>query len=154
MAPQPTCPQCNADVRPSWDWCHTCGFDPAGLKPTAWTPEAASPATPPAPNAWVAPAPTGRPVRSDSHRAVTTLIDPEAARPQQMRDPDWVQTAPRRSLPLPALVGLVAVVAAAVVGIIIVTILVLHRPIGTTSTNDGALAGHPGRVTIVHTEFT
>ncbi len=150
MAPQPTCPECNGDVRPSWDWCQNCGYDPAGLKPTGWTPEATS-ASPPssprasAPNAWVAPAPTPRPARPGGGQAVTTLVDPEAARPQRMRDPDWVQAAPRTGLPVPALVGLVAVVAAAVVGLIIVTLLVLHRPIGTT--NDGAQA--PGTTTVV-----
>jgi hypothetical protein len=53
-----------------------------------------------------------------------------------MRDPDWVQHEPRHGLPVPALVGLVAVVAAAVVGLVIVTLIVLHRPIGTA--DDGA----------------
>ncbi|HVN51904.1 MAG TPA: hypothetical protein VMT43_10750 [Acidimicrobiales bacterium] len=67
---------------------------------------------------------------------MTTVVDIGAARPQAMRDPDWVQDEPRRGLPLPAMVGLVAVVAAAVVALVVVTIIVLHRPIGTA--NDGA----------------
>ena len=162
MARQPACPQCKTAVGPSWDWCHTCGYDPAGLKPEGWTPApvpssvaaptsgAPAPATAPAPvparpttpgpasspatgtSTWVAPAPAGR----GRTTAVTTLVDPGAARPQEMRDPDWVQQEPRHGLPLPAVVGLVAVVAAAVVGLVVVTLIVLHRPIGTA--DDGA----------------
>jgi hypothetical protein len=67
---------------------------------------------------------------------VTTVVDIGAARPQAMRDPDWVQDEPRRGLPVPAMIGLVAVVAAAVVALVVVTLIVLHRPIGTAS--DGA----------------
>jgi len=26
----PACPQCGVEVQPDWDWCHSCGFDPAG----------------------------------------------------------------------------------------------------------------------------
>ena len=29
---EPHCPQCGSTVRPDWDWCHACGFDPDGLK--------------------------------------------------------------------------------------------------------------------------
>jgi hypothetical protein len=75
---------------------------------------------------------------------VTTLVDPRAARPQAMRDPDWVQREPRHGLSVPALVGLVAVVAAAVVGLVIVTLIVLHRPIGTA--DNGAQRVGPARV--------
>jgi hypothetical protein len=53
-----------------------------------------------------------------------------------MRDPDWVQTEGRRGISLPALIGLVAVAAVAVVCLVVVTLIVLHRPIGT-SNNDG-----------------
>jgi len=64
-----------------------------------------------------------------------------------MRDPDWVQTEPRKGLPLPAVVGLVAVVAAAVVGLVVVTLIVLHRPIGTADNGAqqlGAAVAAPG----------
>jgi hypothetical protein len=109
-----------------------CGYDPSGLKPTGWVP-----ATPPSPGstAWTAPAPTANrtAVRVG---AVSRLVDPGAARPQEMRDPDWVQAPVSKRLPVPAIVGLVAVVTAAVVGLIVVTLIVLHRPIGVT--NDGA----------------
>jgi hypothetical protein len=157
VAEQPTCPHCKSAVGPSWDWCHTCGYDPAGLKPADWVPDTAptqmapAPATAPPPvpvpsrpaatapadapgQTWVAPAPAGR--ARPGPGPVTTLVDPGDARPQEMRDPDWVQHEPRHGLPVPALVGLVAVVAAAVVGLVIVTLIVLHRPIGTT--DDGA----------------
>ena len=161
MAGQPTCPHCQSPIGPSWDWCHTCGYDPAGLKPDGWLPEtatapAAAPAAAPPPTAapprpapsptpasgpasagtiaWVAPAPVAR--GRSGPGPVTTLVDPGAARPQEMRDPDWVQQEPRHGLSVPALVGLVAVVAAAVVGLVIVTLIVLHRPIGTA--DDGA----------------
>ena len=154
MAQTPSCPRCGSEVQPTWDWCHACGFDPAGLKPAerpaapAPAPRAA-PAAAPAPGAapptWVAPAPTAG--RARTREPVSTLVDVGAARPQAMRDPDWVQTEPRKGLPLPAVVGLVAVVAAAVVGLVVVTLIVLHRPIGTADNGAqqlGAAVAAPG----------
>ena len=163
MTQTPPCPKCGTEVQPSWDWCHACGYDPAGLKPAE--PRAAAPAPAPAPRpaarpavappvgeatarstspgatTWVAPAPTAA---GGGNRvgAVTTVVDIGAARPQAMRDPDWVQQEPRRGLSVAALVGLVAVVAAAVVALVVVTLIVLHRPIGTA--NDGAQPLGPG----------
>jgi hypothetical protein len=154
MAQEPRCPKCHTTVQPSWDWCMDCGYDPAGRKPGDWTPSTpapspaptidlsdnAEPARPSAPasapqpsGAWVAPAPPGavRPAAAHGTR-VTTLVGPDAARPQEMHDPDWVQQPTHRKLPIPALVGLLAVMAAAIVALIVVTLLVLHRPIGTT----------------------
>ena len=61
-----------------------------------------------------------------------------------MRDPDWVQHEPRHGLPVPTLVGLVAVVAAAVVGLVIVTLIVLHRPIGTADNGAQRVGSAPG----------
>jgi len=37
----PTCPQCGANIEPTWDWCHACGFDPEKKKPVFWQPGAA-----------------------------------------------------------------------------------------------------------------
>jgi hypothetical protein len=176
VAQQPICPQCNTNVRPSWDWCMTCGFDPAGLKPAGWTPaepradagadssNAGMPANGLVPStvstsarlgpadesgtaAWIAPSPpqaraTGR---LAVHTAVTTLTGPGAAGPQEMHDPDWVQAPPRGKLSMVAMIGLLAVVVAAVGGLIVVTLLVLHRPIGTT--DDGSVGSHPVPVT-------
>jgi len=142
VARTPTCPECLADVLPSWDFCHACGYDPSGLRPTGWgepddaeSDDASGVTT----AAWVAPAPTATrtAVRAG---AVSRLVDPGAARPQEMHDPDWVRAPEHRGLPIPAIVGLVAVVTAAVVGLVVVTLMVLHRPIGTT--NDGAQGPH------------
>ena len=174
MAQQPVCPQCNTNVRPSWDWCMTCGFDPAGLKPAGWTPaeprpeamaSAARAATPVVgvvplpmstssrpesadesrPAAWIAPAPpNARAGRFAVRTAVTTLTGPGAAGPQEMHDPDWVQAPPRGKLSMVAMIGLLAVVVAAVGGLIVVTLLVLHRPIGTT--DNGSVGSHPAPV--------
>jgi hypothetical protein len=124
--PEPRCPKCHAVVEPSWDWCMGCGYDPTGARPAAGeTPVATRDGV----GTWQAPRPPGD-TRTGVTR-VTTLVGPDAARPQEMRDPDWVEVAPRR-LPIPALVGLVAVVAAAIGALVLVTLIVLHRPIGTT----------------------
>jgi len=29
------CPECRSEVEPTWDWCHACGFDPDGLRPSS-----------------------------------------------------------------------------------------------------------------------
>lgn len=38
MTEAPGCPECDAVVEPSWDWCQSCGWDPDGLKPDGWEP--------------------------------------------------------------------------------------------------------------------
>jgi hypothetical protein len=37
------CPRCGTPIQPTWDWCHSCGFDPEGLKPVGWHASAALP---------------------------------------------------------------------------------------------------------------
>ena len=34
----PVCPDCGTTIEPDWDWCHSCGFDPEGVRPADWTP--------------------------------------------------------------------------------------------------------------------
>jgi len=34
----PSCPRCTGPVRPDWDWCLNCGYDPERLKPPGWMP--------------------------------------------------------------------------------------------------------------------
>ena len=133
MATDPRCPKCHATVEPSWDWCMGCGYDPAGRKPADSDRDPGQP--------WSAPAPPGAVRAERPATQVTTLTGPGAAGPQEMRDPDWVQRAERRRLPVPALIGLLAVVAVAIGALIVVTLLVLHRPIGTTG--GGALQPRP-----------
>ena len=140
MPQQPRCPKCHTMVEPSWDWCMGCGYDPAGHRPVDLAlaaPRAMrghDPTDREGARPWAAPAPPGatRPMGHGGTR-VTTLVGPGAAQPQEMRDPDWVQAPAQRKLPIPALIGLVAVVAAAIGALVLVTLLVLHRPIGTTS---------------------
>jgi hypothetical protein len=161
MSQEPRCPKCHTVVQPSWDWCMGCGYDPAGRRPDGE--DAGEPAGPgpqvatrqgAAPEAasrdgagpWTAPAPLGAvPPAGPSGTRVTTLVGPGAAQPQEMRDPDWVQAPPHRRLPIPALIGLLAVVAAAIGALVVVTLLVLHRPIGTTG--GGNLQRRPAPVT-------
>lgn len=52
MAEAPRCPQCGTAIQEHWDWCHTCGFDPEGLKPVGWQPQAAAPSAPPGGPSW------------------------------------------------------------------------------------------------------
>jgi hypothetical protein len=163
MAQDPRCPKCHTMVQPSWDWCMGCGYDPASRKPADWVAAptgatidlstgATGPGSATGPGgsagsdrrsgaAWSAPAPPGaiRPLTQGTR--VTTLIGPDAARPQEMRDPDWAQAPAHRKLPIPALIGLLAVVAAAIGALVVVTLLVLHRPVGTTG--GGALQDRP-----------
>jgi hypothetical protein len=58
----PTCPECGVGIQPSWDWCHGCGFDPEGLRPAGWRPDAAGAAAtgPAAPGGGPAHAPPPR----------------------------------------------------------------------------------------------
>lgn len=147
MSQEPRCPKCHTMVQPSWDWCMGCGYDPAGRRPDVvdihdGADVDAPMATPqPAPRdgagPWTAPAPLGavRPMVQGSTQ-VTTLVGPGVAQPQEMRDPDWVQAPPHRRLPIPAFIGLLIVVAAAIGALVVVTLLVLHRPIGTTGGGD------------------
>ncbi len=108
--PEPRCPKCHAVVEPSWDWCMGCGYDPTGARPADGL---AQGATRDGVGTWQAPLPPGTTRTTVPATRVTTLVGPDAARPQEMRDPDWVETPPRK-LPIPALVGLLAVVAAAI----------------------------------------
>jgi hypothetical protein len=146
MSQEPRCPKCHTMVQPSWDWCMGCGYDPAGRRPADvdLTEPTDSPRSIEGP--WTAPAPLGA-VRPTSQGAtqVTTLVGPGAARPQEMRDPDWVQTPSRRKIPIPAMIGLIAVVAAAIGALVVVTLLVLHKPIGTTG--GGTLQRRPAPAT-------
>ncbi len=32
------CPSCGSPVQVDWNWCHACGYDPAGRKPAGWVP--------------------------------------------------------------------------------------------------------------------
>jgi hypothetical protein len=139
MSQQASCPECHSEVRPSWDWCLTCGYDPAGLKPSGWSPDDGRQASG---RGWVAPtplavpSPTAMPSSATPPKAsVTRLVDPLAARPQAMLDPNWIATAPppRPHRQVSARVGLVAVVAAAVVGVVMVTVLVMHKPVAHAS---------------------
>ena len=147
MSQEPRCPKCHTMVQPSWDWCMGCGYDPAGRRPdiidAREAPAVDAPMATPPPatrdgaGPWTAPAPLGavRPM-GPSGTQVTTLVGPGAAQPQEMRDPDWVQAHAQRRLPIPALIGLLIVVAAAIGALVVVTLLVLHRPIGTTGGGD------------------
>ncbi len=156
MSEQPRCPKCHTMVQPSWDWCMGCGYDPAGRRPqvteapNAAGVDAPSVARPAASRdgagPWTAPAPLGaiRPLEPGVTQ-VTTLVGPGAAQPQEMRDPDWVQAPSQRKLPIPAMIGLLVVVAAAIGALVVVTLMVLHRPIGTTSGGD--LQQRPAPVT-------
>jgi hypothetical protein len=65
MADDPRCPECQTPVQSNWDWCHACGFDPDGLKPTDWMVErsdatATSLPPPPAGGVGVVARPKGR----------------------------------------------------------------------------------------------
>ena len=133
MPQEPRCPKCHTMVQPSWDWCMACGYDPAGRRPDEIELRDQATANRDGDGPWTAPAPVG----VDRHLGqrgtrVTTLVGPGAAQPQEMRDPDWVQAPGHRKLPIPALIGLLAVVAAAIAALVLVTLLVLHKPIGTT----------------------
>jgi hypothetical protein len=136
---EPTCPTCATVVRPTWDWCLACGFDPEGLKPNGWQPAAApTPAmagggatTTPGTHSTFAARPVAPALVADPvvHTRGTTLV--ADARPQQIGEPDWVPAEPRRKLSYLGVVGLVTAILIAIGGLIFVTVLVLHRPIGT-----------------------
>jgi hypothetical protein len=106
----------------------SCGFDPEGLKPSGWM--APHPTIPPASGTTMAPP-----------RPVVTATHVENARPQQISDPDWVQTDPRRRLSYLATFGVVAAILVAVVGLVFVILMVLNQPVGSTRADAASL--HP-----------
>jgi len=120
VAHDPICPDCRSDVRPSWDWCMACGFDPAGLKPSGWKPGTPTPVS----TATVAPG-------AAALGATATLV--REAKPQQMEDPDWVQAPVRGRLGYLGMAALLAIILAAIAGVVVVMIIVLNHPVGTTS---------------------
>jgi hypothetical protein len=61
------CPECRAEVQADWDWCHACGWDPEGLRPSAAPPEGGSTRPPPPPRTSPAPA-------QDPAMSRTTLV--------------------------------------------------------------------------------
>lgn len=120
MAHEPICPHCSTVVRPSWDWCMACGFDPAGLKPAGWKPGTPTPVS----VATVAP---------EAAAMGATAIMVHEAKPQVMEDPDWVVTPPRGRLSYVGMAALLAIILAAVAGVVVVIVMVLHHPVGSTS---------------------
>ena len=121
MAHDPRCPECNTVVRPSWDWCMACGFDPAGLKPQGWRSGTPTPVS----VASVAP--------EAAALGATTVTLVREAQPQEMSDPDWVQTAPKGRVSYLTMLGLLAVILIAITGVVVVILMVLNHPVGTTS---------------------
>lgn len=89
---EPACPRCDVAIQPDWDWCHACGYDPMGLRPSAADPlhapssAASGPSTaaarPSAAPATGTPRPTADPPRPrnvyepDEHRR---LVQPRTA---------------------------------------------------------------------------
>jgi hypothetical protein len=142
VSEQPTCPECRTPVQPSWDWCLACGFDPSGHRPADWSPGMALAGAHRVSSSSGAPSTPGRPPS-------TTLVRPPApgrqpvvadARPQDMTDPDWATFEPPHRMSYLAVIGLIAAIVIAIGSLILVTVLVLHRPIGTTQANASGLA--------------
>jgi hypothetical protein len=107
-------------VQPSWDWCHSCGYDPEGLRPAGWTAESAT-------------STTGGTATMAPPRPAVSAITVEDARPQQISDPDWVhQDGPDRRLTHLATLGVLAAILVAVAGLVFVILMVLHQPVGAT----------------------
>jgi hypothetical protein len=110
---QPECPDCRTPVQPTWDWCMACGYDPEWLKPAGWKPGpvlVGSGAAAPPPGSPLAYAPAPAPV------------------------------AARERMSYVGVIGLVAAIVIAVGGLILVMVLVLNRPIGTTQANAAGLS--------------
>ncbi len=126
MPHEPICPDCSTVVRPSWDWCMACGFDPAGLKPGGWKPGT------PTPVRSTVTAPEAAP------GATATLV--REAQPQEMEDPDWVQEPEKGRLSYLGMVALLAIILAAIAGVVVVMIVVMHHPVATTSADAIGLA--------------
>jgi hypothetical protein len=137
---QPECPDCRTPVQPTWDWCMACGYDPEWLKPAGWKPGpvlVGSGAAAPPPGSPLAYAPAPAPVAASPRRTTSGLTE---ARPQEMTDPDWVPVAARERMSYVGVIGLVAAIVIAVGGLILVMVLVLNRPIGTTQANAAGLS--------------
>lgn len=88
------CPQCRADVDPTWDWCHACGFDPEGLRPdslpvgaAAGTASAGAPAPP---------APLPAPPRGAPTVGLTDGSHPYSGLPYDDTPPELDEPAPKR----------------------------------------------------------
>ena len=157
----PSCPRCHAEVGATWRWCLACGYDPEWLKPQGWTPGQAPPArtlvgagvggAPMAAQAAAAPSPHPYAPSSLPHAGPTPGATPgqlpgqpvarvDDARPQTMTDPDWAPVEPRRRMSYLGVAGLIAAIVIAIGTLVLVTILVLNRPIGTTQANAAAIA--------------
>ena len=137
---QPTCPDCRTPVQPTWDWCHACGFDPSNHRPADWMPGLVSVG---AVKSTTASATTIDLTASGpmSPRLASYLAPPvDEAQPQEMQDPDWLAPAGRRRLSYLGVVGILVAILIAVGSVVWVTVLVLHRPVGTTQANADALA--------------
>jgi len=135
---EPRCPECRTPVQPTWDWCMACGFDPEWLKPADWVPGLVTVAAAPTPQAVpVTPAPAAPTARRPLARpeGISGMSDVAQARPQEMSDPDWAPAEPRRRMSYLGVAGLVAAIVIAIGTLILVTVLVLNRPIGTTQAN-------------------
>ncbi len=113
----------------------SCGFDPEGLKPTGWLAPASTATATVASGTTLAPP-----------RPVVTATAVEDARPQQISDPDWVQTGSRHRLSYLATVGVVAAILVAVAGLVFVVLTVLHEPVGSTQAD--ALSLRPPTATL------
>ena len=74
----PVCPDCGTTIEPDWDWCHSCGYDPEGVRPGDWSP--AQDDRPPPPGgdrtAPAEPAPEATPVLQTRPRPVAVPSDP------------------------------------------------------------------------------
>lgn len=97
-----------------------CGFDPAGLKPAGWKPGTPTPIS----AATIAP-------RAAAMGATATIV--AEAKPLVMQDPDWVQKPVRGRMSYLGMAGLLALILIAIAGVVVVIIMVLHHPVGTTS---------------------
>ena len=75
------CPRCSAEIQPTWDWCHACGFDPSGHRPDDWTPAGVPVAAGRAPALADPPsgptAPKGRRRRADAAPAPVASMRPD-----------------------------------------------------------------------------
>ena len=146
MSHEPLCPDCSTPVQPTWDWCMACGYDPDHLMPTGWTPGLASvgavhrlaPVSSSVPTA--VPTPGPRPTTPRPVAGLLTSPGVADARPQEITDPDWVTLAPAKRMSYLGVIGLVAAIVIAIGSVILVTVLVLNRPIGTTQANAMGLA--------------
>ena len=119
--PGPICPQCGTTVQPTWDWCHQCGYNPAGhaAGPVPAPPAAPTGPAPPPPPPPPAPPGSAGPVGGPGATFVPTPIPyaPPPVPPVIVVGPPKTPSRNR---------GLWIVVAVAVVGLVLLTGLVLH----------------------------